>query len=177
MNKQKPVALNGISFYHKNGNHIVTEGMNLTFFNYEKMEKYISERKRYWSELLGEELVMSPDSNETLMMADVLRVLKLVCVKSDTPFVKANSKYRGGREVEARRFTIAICARRNMQITTIAKGIGQDHSNVTHHIKTHDNLCFTDTSYNQRFLEIDDYVLSKLNGRYNTDGSGEKLKT
>lgn len=174
MNK-KAIALNGITFYHSQGHRVVTEGCALTFYTYKEMELYISDRKAYWSELLNLELTISPDNHETLMEKDILRVLELVCEYTSVDYQSATSKYRGGQEVEARRFTMGICHRRKVQGVTIAKTLGLHHTNVTHHIKTLTGLCEVDASYRSLFLEIEDYVMDNISGLFKEDGSGEKL--
>ena len=174
---RKAVALNGITFYHSQGHSVVTEGCAITFNTYREMELYINDRRKYWSELLNLELTISPDNHETLIEKDVMRVLELVCEKMDVDYDKAISKYRGGREVEARRFAMGICHRRKVQGVTIASILKLNHTSVTCHVKTLTDLCSVDASYRSLFLEVEDYVMDNISGRFLEDGSGQKLKT
>ena len=172
----KPISLNGITFYHTQGHEVVVEGFALTFYTYRQMEAFIQERKTYWSELLNLELLISPDNNETLIKSDIIRVLELVCDKMDVDYESACSKYQGGEEVEARRVTMGICFDQGLKKITISDALGINHSTALHHIKTLTDRCSVNAPYRKLYLDTKDYVLTRLNGRFKEDGSGEQLK-
>ena len=176
MEKDKPVALNGIAFYTKKREHIVTESDAITFCDYDHMEKHIQARKKYWSELYDTELVLSADNNETIKEKQVLDILRLVCNRLGVDFKSARSKYRGEDEVEARRMTMAICHGRKLSKTIIGKSLGTDHANVKYHIGILNGLCEVDPKYQKTFLNIEDFVLSEIEGEFKEDGSGKNIK-
>lgn len=179
MEKRKAIALNGITFYHTQGHSVVAEGCSITFFSFEQMEKYIDNRRLFWSELLNLELSIWPDHSETLVEKDILKVLNHVCDKLGTDFESAQSRYQGGEEVRARRMTVTICYSREVQQITIAKVLKQDHSTIVHAIKTNKNLCETNATYRAIYLETEKYVMEKIGGRFLEDGGGnpELIKT
>ena len=172
MEKRKAIALNGITFYHPQGHSVVAEGCSITFFTFEEMEKHIDDRRLYWSELLNLELSIWPDHSETLVEKDILKVLSHVCDKLGIDFESAQSRYQGGDEVKARRMAIAICITREVQKVTVAKVLKQDHSTISHAIKTNKNLCETNAMYRSLYLETEIYVMEKIGGRFLDDGSG-----
>jgi len=175
VNNERPVTLAGIAFCTMRGIPVVTESEIISFCDYEHMEKYIQSRKKYWSELFGEDLTISADSHQTLNKVQVIDILKLVCKKLGVDYNKTMTKYKGADVVEARRITMAICHKRHLPKRTIGKALRTDHTNTIYHINKNRDYCQIDKSYRKKFLDIEDSVLMEIGGMYSEDGSGKKI--
>lgn len=171
----KPITLVNLSFFDKDEINIVSESEQKTFHSFSFMQKYINERLSYWSELYGKKLKVDPDSIETLIIEEAQSVLKYVCEFSGVDYMKANSELRDIEYIEARRFAINICFMRKMGKSSIGKGLGIDHTTAIYHINKHKDLCKYDSEYESRYLNVYEFVMEKISGKFNEDGSGKKI--
>ena len=154
----KPVSLESLKFSDKSGNLIVDEGYMLTFGNDELAEKYIQKRYKYWQKILGIDLVIAPNMNETLYEIEVVKVLKLVARFFNIPYRILTSKSRKREYVDARRIAINICKARNVQDSVISRVAKMDHSTVVFHKKKFIELCETDKKFIKMFDDADEFV-------------------
>ena len=173
----KPINLFDIRFYDKDGNKIVREEYNIIFGSHDKAELFIGDRKRYWSELFGIELVIEPRQNETIEEIEIQKVFKLTAKKMGISERYVFHKTRSASIIDVRRVAIAICLEFGLSVSIIGHAIGFNHTTIIHHRKKFIGFCQHEPGYEDRYIQIKDYVLSKLNGSFKSDGSGEKLTT
>lgn len=151
-------------FSDKKGNSIVTEDYNLTFSNHNYCELFIQERYRYWKSVLGIELSIAEDSNDTLKEVETLKVLELVCEEIGVDYLHARSKSQKSEFVEARRFAINISWGRKVNKSTIGRALGIGHDTIIYHIKELTNLCKYDAIYRKQYLDLSESVMAIMNG-------------
>lgn len=170
----KPITLTSVRFYDSKGKFIVGDNTMVSFGDIGKADVYIEALHRFYELMYKMELVISPDRNETIEEIDIHKVFGMtgdyfkiqdVLGRTRVPFV-----------IEARRYGIMICIERGLKPVAICRAIGYDHATISHHQKKFSGFCETEKGYHDRFLEVQDYVLTKLSGRFKEDGSGEKLK-
>ena len=135
----------------------------IVFDNTESLEAFIQQRYGYWKELLNKEIVMAPEHNETIGELSIRRVFELTAECCDVKKSDIFQKTRTTPVIEARRFAIAICVEMGQLVTNIARAIEYNHTNIIHHRNKFYDLCDTEQGYQDRFLEINDFVLTKLN--------------
>ena len=162
--ENRPISLNSLVFSDKKGNSIVTEDYDMTFANLTYCELFIQERYRYWRDVLGIDLVIAEDKNETMKEIETQKVLEIVCERMGVDYLKARSKSQKREFVESRRFAMAISFGRKVNKSTIAKALGLDHATVLHHLKQLHNLCEFDRDEKKQFIDLEDYVLISMNG-------------
>lgn len=158
----RPWSLNSLKFSDENGELIVHEGHILTFGNEELAEKYVQRRLKYWSELLGMDLVISPSMNETLHEMEVVRVFKLTARFYNIPYRKMMSRSREKELVESRRVAINICKARGVQDAVITRMMKVNHATIVHHKKKFKDLCAYDKKLVKIFNDCDDYITEQL---------------
>lgn len=170
----KPITLTSVQFYDSKGRFIIGDNSMVSFGDIDKAEVYIEGLHKYYEAMYKMELVISPNRNETLEEIDIHKVFEMtgdyfkiqnVLGRTRVPFV-----------IEARRYGIMICLERGLKPSAIEKAIGYDHATIGHHKKKFYHFCDTEKGYHDIFLEAQDYVLTKLNGRFKEDGSGKKIK-
>ena len=173
--KIKHISLNGLRFSDERGNFVCAEDYFLTFRNKEMLEKFLNKKHKEFEEILGMKLVFAQESAETLAEIEVYNILKMVAKKLGVSLEAAQNESTKDA-VEVRRFTIKICIERHVRIGVIAKSLNMAHDLVIYHRNKLDNIFEVDKKYNDRYIEIEDYVFSTLYGRFVDDGSGEKAK-
>jgi len=171
----KPVNLLDIRFSDKGGKQIVREEYNLIFNSYETAEAFIQSRTIYWRELLNMDLVIAPHQNETIEEIEIQKVFKLTASA-----MGISSRYilrtRSEPIIEVRRLAIAICIDFGLSEAIIGSAIGYDRTTIIHHRDKFYHFCEVEPGYEDRYNEVRDKVLKKLNGEFLEDGSG-KLKS
>ena len=108
--------------------------------------------------ILGIDLVIAPNMNETLYEIEVVKVLKLVARFFNIPYRILTSKSRKREYVDARRIAINICKARNVQDSVISRVAKMDHSTVVFHKKKFIELCETDKKFIKMFDDADEFV-------------------
>ena len=162
MLKSKPRSLNCLKFSDTGGSPVVTESHAITFYRMQDLEWFIQKRYLFWKELTGIDLVIAQDDNETLKDLEVERVVRLVAEYFKLSYTDMIGKSRKTKIVEARRFVVAICRGRKVQVDIIGNELRKDHSTVTHHMKKFKAFMENDHKYNARYNDIEEYVLTKL---------------
>ena len=169
----KPITLTSLRFYDSKGKFKVEDNSMYMFPDLDAAEIHIRDRHEHFEKLYKMELIISPDRNETLEEVDVKRVFDYTGEYFDISNILG--KTRIPYVVEARRQAIIICIERGLRAQVVSRAIGFNHATISHHQKIFKNLSKTEKGYYDRFLDVQDYVLVKLNGRFKEDGSGEKL--
>lgn len=172
----KPITLNSLRFSDEKGNMIVQEDYYcLMFANIDLANSFITNRKSYWEGVLITKLTISPDMNETLKIVEIKKVFRYTARNLQIPINEVLSKSRKRRLVDARRYAIMICRERGMSHALIAEQIGMDRTTIIHHENMMRDLMEVDQEINDKYYEIEDFVLTSLNGSFKEDGSGEKI--
>ena len=171
----KPKILYGLAFSDKQGNSIVNEEINITFYVDAHLEKKIQERYEYWKEFTGMDLVIAEDSADVMHEVEVGKVLRLVAAYKKVPFKMIRDKSSKRVAVEVRRQTMMICFGRNMSNGTISRAMHIKHDMVTYHMNEFNKLASSDKKYKEDFKAVEEYVLSELYCEYLDDGSGTKI--
>jgi len=157
----KPRILNGLTFSDKSGRVLVKEDYFIVFTEDKDLEAFIQDRYAYYKRILRKELFMAQDDNETV---DELGIRKIFELTGDFLGLKGIlTDSRKGSLVEARRHAIGICVERHQLLTTIGKAIGQTHSNIIYHRDRFNWLCEHEVGYLDRYIEINEFVLTTLN--------------
>lgn len=175
----KPISLINISFFDKDKIISIEESTLITFRGerpFEDMQKHIEARRMYYSELYKKELQVDPDSVDTFTIDQAQTVLRRVCEFLGIDYSMAKSKMQDEEYVEARRFAINLLKERKMGNSAIGRGLKIDHATVRYHIKKHGDLSSVDEVYSDRYKTAYEYVMPKIGGLYDENGSGEKLK-
>lgn len=173
----KPITINSLKFTNERGELIVQEDYySLIFVDTDHVNKFIDSRKAYFEGLFLRKLTVSPDMNETLKLVEIKKVFRYTARKLQIPIEKILSKTRKRQYVDARRFAIKVCRMRGISHSLIAEQIGWDRTTIIHHDKTLTDLMETDDQIFQDYYEVEDFVLTSLNGTFKEDGSGEKAK-
>lgn len=174
----KPITINSIKFTNEKGGLIVQEDYySLIFSDADHVNKFIESRKAYFEGLFLRKLTVSPDMNETIKLVEIKKVFRYTARKLQIPTEKILSKSRKRQYVDARRFAIKVCRVRGISHSLIADQIGWDRTTIIHHDKTLTDLMETDDRIFQEYYEVEDYVLTSLNGSFKEDGSGEKSES
>jgi len=134
----------------------------LTFGDSEIAEKYIQRRYKFWKKTLDMDLVIAPNINETLHELEVVKVFKLTARFYNILYRQLMSKSRKTELVEARRIAINICKGREVQDSIISEVTKMDHSTVSFHKKRFKELCQTEKGYIQKYTDVEEYVLEKI---------------
>ena len=178
MNENRPVSLRHIVYADKRNKDVkvVREEYGIVFDSHERAELFIQERKKYWESVLNMELKLSPMQNETIEEIEIQKIFKFVAkaMGKNPKFILR--KTRDGDIIRVRRYAIAICRDLGLSTPTIGKAIGQDHSNIVYHDRKFHEFCEVEPGYEDKYNEIKDSVLVKLNGKFAEDGSGKKIK-
>lgn len=171
----KPKILHGLVFSDTKGNPVINEPIGITFYVDNDMENHIQNRHRYWEGKTGKKLVIAEDSADTMEEIKIRKILKMTASYMGVPLkvVKESSKRK---PVEVKRQTIMICINRKMSVTTIGLGLSIKHDMVIYHRETYQRLAETDKQYRDNFLEMEDYILTELNGNFESDGTKIELK-
>ncbi len=172
----KLISLNTIRFSNVKGEFVVEDPIQTVFGDIKWMEKVIQERHQYYEQLFGIKLVIAPNQNETLSRSDIFAVFMYTATFLKITQSDILRRTRKTEIIEARRFAIVICTEKGIKPSVIGREIKFDHATVGHHRDLFYKFCDTEKGYHDRFLAIREYVLSKLNGRFQDDGSGEKKK-
>ena len=172
----KPISLRSIVFHDINGISIVKEEYSLTFSSHEYAEKFIDERKEYWTNILGIKLVITPMQNETIEEIEIQKVFKLTARAMGISSQFIFRRTRSAAIIEVRRTAIAICVEFGLSVSVIGNAIGFDHSTIIHHRDKFYGLCEYEPGYEDKYNEIKDKVLKKMNGSFSEDGSGKKIE-
>ena len=165
----KPITLNGLTFSDSKGNPIVVENHFITFYDVYDLEAFIQDRFKYYRGLIGREMAMAPDMNETLFTIEVNKVFKLTAQYFHLTYGQLFGKSRKGEIIEARRMAMAICYNRKVQKTVIAKSINMNHATIIHHLKVFENLIETDKSVYETYLGLEEFVLTQLQKKVDHD--------
>ena len=173
---QKPISLNTLRFTDKKGIFVIEIQIGIVYGDYAKMEIEIAFIKKHYESLYNMELLIEANRNETLTRSDIHAVFMFTAPYLQVPQVDILRKIRKRHIVEARRFAVAICLERGLKPAAIENVIKFDHATIIHHHNIFKDLCKVESGYEDRFIELQEYVLTKLNGRFKEDGSGEKLK-
>jgi hypothetical protein len=168
----KPRVLHSISFSDEIGNMIVNEPCGITFYRPVDIENYIQDRYVFWKDFTGLRLVIAEDSADAMAEIEAGKVRSMVAAYRKCPYhlIRDNSTRR--EAVEVRRQTVMICIRRKMTLTTISRALHLKHDKVIYYRDTFNDLFAVDKSYSAEFLEMEDYILTELFGKYSDDGSG-----
>lgn len=171
----KPISLNSLRFSDKKGNFIVQEEYSITFSDFDKLELFIEKRRYYWKDLYKIDLVIAPDHNETLTRSDIFTVFMYTATYFKIPQSDILKHISKSEIIEARRYAIALCIERGIKPKHIANEIKFNHATIGHHRDKFYKFCDTEKGYHDVYLAYEDYVLTKLNGRFKEDGSGNKI--
>ena len=173
----KPITINSLKFTNERGELIVQEDYySLIFVDADHVNKFIDSRQTYFEGLFLRKLTVSPDMNETLKLVEIKKVFRYTARKLQIPLEKMLSKTRKRVYVDARRYAIKVCRMRGISHSLIAEQIGWDRTTIIHHDKELTNLMETNDEIFEQYYEVEDYVLTSLNGTFKEDGSGEKPK-
>ena len=173
----KPTTLNSLIFSDEKGNMIVREDYySLIFANSDYANTFIENRKAYWEGILVMKMTISPDMNETIKIIEIKKVFRYTARFLNIPVDEVLSKSRKRRLVDARRYAIMVCCQRGMPHSLIAEQIGLDRTTIIHHDNAMRDLMEVDREIREKYYEIEDFVLTTINGLYKEDGSGEKIK-
>ena len=173
----RPITINGIKFTDERGNLIVHEDYySLIVVDADHANTFIDNRRVYYEGMFLMKLTVSPDMNETLKLVEIKKVFRYTARKLQIPVEKMLGKTRKRSYVDARRYAIKVCRVRGISHSLIAEQIGWDRTTIIHHDNTLTDLMETDDRVFQEYYEIEDYVLTSLNGNFKDDGSGEKPK-
>lgn len=173
---EKPISLNSLRFSDIKGNFIVQEEYSLTFSDFEKLEMFIQSRAVYWKEMYEMELVLAPDHNETLSRSDIFAIFMFTATYFKIPQADILKHTKKSEIIEARRYAIALCIERGIKPKHVANEIKFDHATVGHHRDLFYKFCDTEKGYHDIYMAFEEFILTKLNGRFKEDGSGEKIK-
>lgn len=173
---QKPINLMSIRFSDINGRQVVREEYNTIFRTHELAELFIEERREYWQKLFDMKLKIDPYRNETIEEIEIQKLFKLTAkaMNIDPKFVLRRT--RDADIIEVRRISIAICGEFGLSPSNIGRAINMNHTTIIHHRKRFFDLCRLEPGYEDRYNEIRDNVLNKLNGKFMDDGSGKEKK-
>lgn len=173
----KPITINSLKFTDERGNLIVQEDYySLIVVDADHANAFIDSRKTYFEGMFLRKLTVSPDMNETLKLVEIKKVFRYTARKLQIPLEKILSKTRKREYVDARRFAIKICRMRGISHALIAEQIGWDRTTIIHHDKTLTDLMETNDQIFKEYYEVEDYVLTTLNGSFKEDGSGDKIE-
>ncbi len=166
--KKRPITLNSLIFSDMKGNRFITETHMITFEDpdtaAEDAQTFISQRLSFMQkEYPHREIVIAPDMNETMTELEVKKVFKLTAVHFGITYEQIANGGGKNKFVEPRRVAINICKERKVQDYNIQNAIGIAHTMIVYHKREFNNLMTTNKSYAEKYLEAEEYVLTKLN--------------
>lgn len=167
------IILNSLAFYDSKKEFVVRENTSITFSTEQKAEKHIQARFEYWSNLYDMKLKMAPDKNQTIQEVQIKTVFRLVAeyfnISADLIF-----KRRGKTKIiEAKRYAIGLLSDIDIGPSAIQDATGYDHATAIHHRDKFYYFCDNEKGYYDTFIDMKDYVMSKLGGKFSEDGSGK----
>jgi hypothetical protein len=164
MEQIKPINLYSLAFSDKQGNMIVKEEFDITFGLDSDCEKFIQDRYKYWKELLGRELLILPNKQETLTEIEVRNILRLVAKWRGVTLQAVMSGSHKRQVVEVRRQTMAIARRRKLGPSSIGRALKTSHDLVIYHYQKFVDYYETDQAYRDGFDEMENFIYSTLFG-------------
>ena len=172
------VTLKALAFSDERGNFIVREEyQSISFSCTEWCNKFMSDRKAHYEGLFGIKLVMSPRHHEALKVEHIVLVFELIGEYYGLAEGEIFKRTKQHRIAHARFFAMKICADRGLTETEIGDAIGMDHSNINNGKTGCDRLFLKNEAKRGEYELAADFALYAINGRYNEDGSGQKLKS
>lgn len=170
------IAVNSLRFCDNKGGFVVREEYkSLIFRDQELTERYISKRKQYWEGQLLIDLHVATDHNEIMKITEIKRVFRLVARILGIYPEAIFGRSRVRELVDARRFAMMICRGKGLTCAMIGENIGLNRTTVIHHEKTLRDLMKFNPEIRRTYEQIEDAVLSELNGQFLEDGSGKKV--
>lgn len=172
------ITLTSLSFSTERGVFVVREEYPSTIFSCsEYMNREITARKQHFEAIYGFKLVVSPKHTETLKLEHIKPVFELTGKQFNLTLSEVLEKTKKQEHVTARWYAMKICSDRGLSDSIIGDAIGFDRNTVRHGRDQIDGMLEVDNHIVKEYSRVMDYVLYSINGQFEENGSGKKLKS